>query len=107
MSPDRKDRLVSFRLSDQEYRALRGFCSTNGIRNLSDFARTAVRGLVEARNARPEQTGFGRPVDSAAGFAVDVRSLNDTMLRLTEAVGQLSLLIERRVVTDDRGNGEG
>ena len=92
MTPERKDRLVSFRLSDQEHRALRGFCISNGIRNLSDVARSAVSQLVEAQNTRLGRSGLNRSAD----FAIDVRSLNETMLKLTEAVGQLSRLIEKQ-----------
>jgi hypothetical protein len=96
MSLERKDRLVSFRLSDEEYRALRSFCSNNGIRNLSEFARSALSQMVEARDLRP-----GRPgVHASDEFSIRVSSLNETMSRLTHAVGRLSRLIEKQ-------NGDG
>ena len=72
MTLERKDRLVSFRLSDQEHRALRGFCISNGIRNLSDFARSALSQLVEAQNT---QSGRSSLILKLRAVASTTRSL--------------------------------
>lgn len=37
-----RNRLVNFRLSDEEYEFLRVACAQNGARSISDFARLAV-----------------------------------------------------------------
>ena len=41
---DRRIRIVSFRLSEREYAALREFCAANGMRGISDLTRRAIRG---------------------------------------------------------------
>jgi hypothetical protein len=41
---DRRVRIVSFRLSEREYTALRVFCDSHGIRGISDLTRRAIRG---------------------------------------------------------------
>jgi len=41
-APAPRSRLVSFRLTDQEYEDLCSVCSLCGLRSLSDFARTAI-----------------------------------------------------------------
>jgi hypothetical protein len=40
---DRRIRIVSFRISEREYKALRGFCAAHGIRGISDLTRRAIR----------------------------------------------------------------
>ena len=40
---DRKIKIVSFRMSEREYRALRILCTSHGIRNISDLARRAIQ----------------------------------------------------------------
>lgn len=43
----RRSRMVSFRLSPEEYARLQSVCSSQGIRSLSDLARTAMQRLIE------------------------------------------------------------
>lgn len=43
---DRKSKMVSFRLSPEEYRQLRDACSSHGVRSISELARTAMQSLV-------------------------------------------------------------
>ena len=38
----RRSRLVTFRISDEEYLTLQRVCSKLGVRSISDFARSAV-----------------------------------------------------------------
>ena len=42
----RRSRMVSFRLSEEEYESLRDICLTAGARSLSDIARDAVHRLI-------------------------------------------------------------
>jgi len=39
----RRTRIVSFRLSEDEYEQIRAVCIANGVRSISDFARGATR----------------------------------------------------------------
>ena len=39
----RRTRIVSFRLSEDEYDQIRAVCIANGVRSISDFARAATR----------------------------------------------------------------
>lgn len=49
-----RSRMVSVRLSDDEYRALRELCSTTGARSVSDLTRDAMRAFLSG--ATNEQT---------------------------------------------------
>jgi hypothetical protein len=40
---DRRIRIVSFRISEREYKALREFCASSGFRGISDLTRRAIR----------------------------------------------------------------
>jgi hypothetical protein len=40
---DRRIRIVSFRISEREYKALRKFCTAHGFRGISDLTRCAIR----------------------------------------------------------------
>ena len=42
----RRSRMVSFRLSEQEYENLLTLCSSRGARSLSDLARDAMQALI-------------------------------------------------------------
>ena len=42
----RRSRMVSFRLSEQEYQHLITLCTERGARSLSDLARDAMQGLL-------------------------------------------------------------
>jgi hypothetical protein len=75
-----RNRLVNFRLSEEEFEKLRASCSLYGARSLSDFARAAVmRSVTGAGNAPPESTDY----------AMD-RKVNDLETR----IGELSRLVE-------------
>jgi hypothetical protein len=38
--------MVSFRLSPEEYESFQAICTSQGVRSLSDFARTAMQRLI-------------------------------------------------------------
>jgi hypothetical protein len=41
-TPTRRERVISLRLSEEEYGALKTQCRSHGARNMSDFARLAL-----------------------------------------------------------------
>jgi len=51
-----RTRLISFRLSEREYRALQTLCEAKEARSLSDFVRGTVRWIVD--NGDPSNPGF-------------------------------------------------
>lgn len=48
MSPGNRDRIVVFRLSQDEYRSLKEACESRGARNLSDFTRSELLASLHA-----------------------------------------------------------
>jgi hypothetical protein len=49
----RRTRLVSFRLSEDDYNALRRLSEARGARNLSDFVRSTVCAILPAGHEQP------------------------------------------------------
>lgn len=43
---NRRSRMISFRLSEQEYESLLTLCSSKGARSLSDLARETMQALI-------------------------------------------------------------
>lgn len=55
----RKTRMVSFRLTLDDYRSLRGACEANGVRSVSELARVALRNISvhpSAELSAPDQS---------------------------------------------------
>jgi len=52
----RRSRIVSFRLLEDEYRALENRCVSEGIRSISDLARSAVCRMIQRGNEPVDQT---------------------------------------------------
>lgn len=75
-----RNRLVNFRLSEEEFEKLRASCSLYGARSLSDFARAAVMRSV---------TGGSHTSSDAAESTID-HKVND----LESRIGELSRLVE-------------
>jgi hypothetical protein len=46
MSPDSRNRMISFRLSPEEYEKFRELCFSSGIRSLSEMARVAINNFL-------------------------------------------------------------
>jgi hypothetical protein len=78
---DRKSKMVSFRLSPEEYRQFRNACSEHGVRSVSELARTAMQSLVEAKG-------------SAVPLYVQVRELRERMTVLSTELDRLGVLVE-------------
>ena len=80
----RRTRVVSFRLSDDEYESLRQVSLAEGARSVSDYARVALCRLMGAAR---ESDGDGI---EAKVFQLDeqMQALQDELRRLQAVVGQ-------------------
>jgi hypothetical protein len=76
----RRTKLVSFRLSEEEYEQLNRACIAAGARSISDFARTALQHTVSIEG------GF-HLTDNRYGNGT--QELIETMKDLSRRVGQL------------------
>jgi hypothetical protein len=84
MAIDRKrSRLVSFRLSEQEYQTLHNSTLSGGARSISDFAR---RALLDVNASGARSGGV-----NASGVTVN----NDTLEQLVTTMGELNRVISR------------
>jgi len=83
----RRNRLISFRLSDDEYQSLLQSTAAKGARSISDFSRTALcRALNE--NLNPSNAQTEEP------FSSHVRELIKSMQELGNVITKLSGQIE-------------
>ena len=77
---DRRQKMISLRLSDEEYEGLRTHYRDYGARNISELARLALQRIV---------TGSAGPQD---GFAAKLSALDE---RLHQLESQVALLVDR------------
>ena len=49
----RKSKMISFRLSGEEYRMLQGACTKTGARSVSELARSAMQRIILDENMPP------------------------------------------------------
>ena len=70
----RRSRMVSFRLSPEEYARLQAVCSAQGIRSLSDLARTAMQRLIE------------HPSDEIGELRMQMKSLTSELERISRVL---------------------
>ena len=73
----RKSRMISFRLSEDEYASLRSLCENEGARSVSDLARDAVHRLIVK--------------DSQADLTLTLRELQGRLDTLDLQVQRLSM----------------
>jgi hypothetical protein len=78
----RRDRLLSFRLSEKEYETLRQMSLAQGARSLSDFARTALRNAV---------------IKPGSADSLSSTTLHGAMSELSRGMVELSRAIEHMV----------
>jgi len=81
----RRDKMISIRLSDDEFVKVREACRATGARSISDLARDAMRRLVA-----------GAPVPREAGedgLCARVEDLDQKVNHLQEQVSRLALLV--------------
>jgi hypothetical protein len=74
----RRSRMVSFRLSEEEYESLRHICLTAGARSLSDIARDAVHRLI------------GNGAEQKNDLETQLRLLNERMDAIDEEIRRLA-----------------
>ena len=77
----RKTRLVSFRLSEEEYEWLRHVAAAHGVRSLSDMARSAVRQALFG--------GLPNQESPEKGLLI-----GDTLTKLNKNIEELGLRID-------------
>ena len=65
-----RSRMISIRLSEEEYAALRRLCSVTGARSVSDLTRDAMRALL---NGTHRGDGVGIQVDE---FRAEIRGMD-------------------------------
>jgi hypothetical protein len=63
----RRSRIVSVRLSEQEYQELLSCCLNRGARSLSDLAREAMQGLLASRDGDGNGDGLESEVEKLHG----------------------------------------
>jgi hypothetical protein len=56
MALDSKNRMISFRLSEEEFDRFRAICFNYGVRSVSELARTAINRLLEEPARAQEQS---------------------------------------------------
>ena len=55
MTADSKNRMITFRVSEEEYERFRDVCLTHGLRSVSELARSAINMLVQQPDRMPQQ----------------------------------------------------
>jgi DNA anti-recombination protein RmuC len=88
----KRSKMVSIRLSDEEFRRLRELCMTTGARSLSDLARDAMHRLIAGDGTGGE------------GLTERVAELDQRVNHLQEKVTRLALLFGEE---SDEGRGRG
>jgi hypothetical protein len=89
----KRDKLVSFRLSAQEYETLQTLIANAGARSISDFARTTLCDALES--PRIERSAFqGTETNTTAQVHQTLQLLATTMRELNRVIGRLSLFVE-------------
>jgi hypothetical protein len=83
---DSRKRLISFRLSDQEYDGLRRLCAAYGARSLSDFVRSSVCTMLRIREPWEEEVAcrmreFGQQTVQLHGLIEQLSHLLRTVHR--------------------------
>ena len=84
LDPDRRKKMISLRLSEEEFELLKTRYHTYGARNVSDLARQALQHIMMTGSLAPQP-----------GFASKLSALDDRVHALEASV---SLLLEREKV---------
>jgi len=83
-----RERLVYFRISEDEFHQFLGVCEQEGARSVSDLARSAVQRLITDGNRDREE-----------------RELGPKMEILEQMIGQLTMQVQRLTALLERQNG--
>jgi len=81
-----RTRLVSFRLSEEEYQRLKYVCSQKGARSISDGARAL---LCQIRGLSDDLSPDGSPTIKSGHLIDSLERLNSGINRLTDLVEKL------------------
>lgn len=81
-----RSRLVTFRLSNEEYESLKNTCVAEGARSISDFARAAVLHRVETHGSKRVSLGDDLATLSARLEELD-GALRDLSGRIARVLG--------------------
>ncbi len=84
----RRNRVVNFRMSEEEYKNLEQFCISRGARSISEIARSAVFELIDGEE---ESANFGSAAERMRALQQRVKQLDGEVKRLARLVeGSLS-----------------
>lgn len=75
-----RSRIVSIRMSEEEFTTLRRICVATGARSLSDLAREAMRGLMSG--AKQESTGEASRIE----YSAQMRDLEQKVEKLSAEI---------------------
>lgn len=87
-----KSRMISFRISEQEFEILRALYPQHGARNLSDFARMALMRQLQQADQPLAALARVAPEQDAAESGRRLEKIEEELARLTDAV---TLLVAR------------
>lgn len=94
MSFDPRSRMISFRLTSEEFDRCRQLCFSRGLRSVSEMARTAINLLLQEPEKMPQETLEGRVAEIEARLqivALELKQLNRGIApRETVAVSSFS-----------------
>src|SRR5579871_579984 len=95
----RRSKMVSFRLSEQEYQDLLRLCEQRGSRSISDLARDAVFNLLAPAHTNGHGNGNGNG-HAADGSVIEhrVHALDGRMQELDREVKRLAGLLAERAM---------
>jgi hypothetical protein len=91
----RRSKIVSVRLSEQEYQELLSCCLDRGTRSLSDLAREAMQGLLASRDGNGNGNGHGNGHGNGDGLGLEVEKLHGRMEQLDHELKRLASLVNK------------
>jgi hypothetical protein len=98
-----RNRLVNFRLSEDEFEKVRASCSLHGARSLSDFARSAVlRSVANGPSAGETLESSGAPVEARMLQDSKVNQLDRKVGELESRISELLSLVRSLEQFPDR-----
>ncbi len=91
----RRSRMISFRVSEDEYAGLKNLCINESARSVSDMARDAVHRLIHNRSFSQDHVGN------------EVQALQLRVDRLDQEVKRLVRVVEQQAATNNGGRRNG
>lgn len=100
-----RERLVYFRVSEDEFHQFTSLCEQQGARSVSDLARSAVQRLIAARTQQQEERELAPKVAMLEKLLGDLNSQLEQLSRLLSVQQASGRTMESNVNTN--GNGPG